>query len=345
MNFGNDDGRSPFEQSAHSFFSRLQEGKLPPGSGFLVIGVVVLLLVIFATGGSFYSVRTEETAVVLRLGRYLCTNGPGLHFKLPFGIDYVEFVPTGRISKQEFGFRTSRTTTRSEYADESFDAESLTLTGDLNVVDVEWIVQYQISDPYKFVFRIEDPTSGIRDMSEAVVRRVLGGLDVNKILSDRSIIAVQIHQELQKLLDSYDIGIKVMTVEFQEVNPPGPVKDAFNDVNEAEQQKAALIFQAREQYNKEVPHARGVASQTIAAAEGYAMERLNRAKGETQRFLDLLAEYHKAPEVTKQRLYLETIEEVLPRMREFYVLDTKDGAGMQFLPHLPLRGTEQGVTP
>jgi len=315
------------------------KNKFSPNKGVLPVLILVLVL-IFAGFTSFYQVDTEETGVVLRFGKFSGFAEAGLHFKLPFGIEQVYLVPTGRVLKEEFGFRTVNPGVRTTYSKGGFDEESLTLTGDLNVSDVEWIVQFQIADPFKYIFRIKDPVGTIRDISEAMVRKAIGNTDVTEVLTtERAALAGAIQQDLQTILNHYDIGVRIVTVKFQDVNPPGPVKDAFNEVNEAEQQKESLIFQAREQYNREVPKARGEAKRAIQEAEGYAVERVNKAKGETNRFLALLTEYRKAPEVTRKRIYLETMEEVLPRLEETYIMDAKSVGA---LPLLPLRKSLEG---
>ena len=312
-------------------------GKKPPRKAILAIGLG--LLVLWGATSSFFKVNTEETGVVLRFGKFSRFAQPGLNFKLPFGIDDVYLVPTGRNFKEEFGFRTVTPSIRSVYSKENMDDESLTLTGDLNVSDLEWIVQFQIADPFKFLFRIKDPENTIRDIAEAVVRKVVGNSNVTEVLTtDRALLASLIQKDLQSILNDYDIGIRIVTVKFQDVNPPDPVKAAFNEVNEAEQQKESLIFQAREQYNREVPKARGVAKSKILEAEGYAVERINRSQGEAKRFSALLAEYQKAPEVTRRRFYLETMEKVLPKVGEIYVMDKE---GTSALPLLPLRQFEK----
>ncbi len=305
-----------------------------PGNKAL-FAILATILVVFAASGSFFKVDTEETGVVLRFGQYAYSAEPGLHFKLPFGIDRVYLVPTGRVLKEEFGFRTVQAGVRSTYSTERFDEESLTLTGDLNVSDVEWIVQYQVVDPLRFLFNIRHPQETIRDITEAVVRKVVGNSNVTEVLTtERAQLAEAVEKELQQTLKTYEMGVRIVTVKFQDVNPPEQVKAAFNEVNESEQQKESLIFQAREQYNQQVPKARGVARSTILEAEGYAVERINMAEGEAARFLALLTEYRKAPEVTRRRLYLETMEQVLPKLQEVYIMDSK---GTAALPLLPLR--------
>jgi membrane protease subunit HflK len=321
------------------------KGNRPPLQALLVLLLVLLLAV--GLYSAFYKVDTEETGVLLRLGRFVGFVDPGLHMKLPFGIDQVRAVQTGRVLKEEFGFRTvdSRASrnNRTVYTKRGLENESLTLTGDLNVTDVEWIVQYQVSDPFKYLYRIHEPGDTIRDISEAMVRKVIGNANVAEVLTtERALLAATIQKDLQATLNSYDIGVRIVTVKFQGVLPPGPVKAAFNEVNEAEQQKESLIFQAREQYNREVPKARGVAKRTIQEAEGYAIERINQARGETARFVELLGEYRKSPQVTRQRLYLETLEQVLPKMKEIYIMDP-DASGP--LPLLNLRDTSKGGKP
>jgi len=302
--------------------------------------LIVIILIVFGGYSSMYEVDTEETGVVLRFGKFSGFVEPGLHFKLPFGIDQIYLVQTGRVLKEEFGFRTVKPDVRTTFTKKGLEEESLTLTGDLNVSDVEWIVQFQIADPYKFIFRIKDPVETIRDIAEAMVRRSIGNANVTEVLTtERAKLANDIEVSLQATLNQYDIGVRIVTVKFQDVTPPDPVKAAYNEVNESEQQRESLIFQAREQYNREVPRARGEAKKVLQEAEGYAVERVNKARGETNRFLALLTEYRKAPSVTRSRIYLETLEEVLPRLEEIYVMDDKSGG---ILPLLPLRKSLEG---
>lgn len=325
------------ERKINEFIARFK-GQKPPLKVFA--GIFLVLLLVFGVNSSFYQVGTEETGTVLRFGQFTGFAQPGLHFKLPFGIDTVYLVKTGRVMKEEFGFRTVQPGLRPTYSKEGLNEEALTLTGDLNVSDLEWIVQYQIADAFKYLFRIKDPQSTIRDVAEAAVRKAVGNSNVTEVLTtERALLAGAIEKDLQAILNSYDIGVRIVTVKFQDVNPPESVKAAFNEVNEAEQEKESLIFQAREQYNREVPKASGVAKSAILEAEGYALERINQAKGEAGRFLALHAEYRKAPEVTRERLYLETLETILPRLEEIYIMDEK-GSGA--LPLLPLRSPKEG---
>lgn len=316
--------------------------KLNPKKGMASLLVIILaIVVVIGAASSVYKVDTEETGVVLRFGKFTKFTNPGLQFKMPFGVDQVYLVPTGRVLKEEFGFRTVTPGVRSTFTTRGLEEESLTLTGDLNVSDIEWIVQFQVSDPFKYIFRIKDPMGTIRDISEAMVRKIVGNATVTQVLTtERAVLADQIEQSLQNILDQYDIGVRIVTVNFQDVNPPDAVKDAFNEVNESEQQKESLIFKAREQFNREVPRARGEAKRIVQEAQGYAVERINKALGETNRFSALLIEYQKAPEVTRKRIHIETMEEVLPNLDEIYIMDKKIGG---LLPLLPLRATTGGA--
>jgi membrane protease subunit HflK len=280
------------------------------------------VLIAAAAYASVYTVAPEETGVIQRFGRYVRVTGPGLHFKLPFGIETVGKVKTGRNFQMEFGYRTVEAGVRSRFTERGFKEESLMLSGDLNVVDLQWTVQYKIGDPKDFLFQVKDVDSAIRDMSESVMRRVVGNRLFDFVLTvGRAEIADRVKVEMQKVLDSYRTGIQVVNVKMQNVTPPGPVEAAFNEVNEAEQERESKINQAQAAYNREIPKAKGSALQTISQAEGYALERVNLAKGDANRFLDVLKEYRQAKDVTKRRLYLESMDQLLNRVGEIYVID------------------------
>lgn len=290
--------------------------------------VVLIALAIavlgFAALSSFYTVQPEEEAVVKRFGRVVSTQGPGLHFKLPFGIDTATPVPTQRVLKEEFGFRTAiGTDRRAQYSkDRSHRGESLMLTGDLKVIDVEWVVQFQIADANKYLHRARDPRQTLRDVSESVMRRIVGNSLGSDVLTEKRVqVANQARREIQSILDSFDVGIHIGTVELQDVTPPEMVKPAFNEVNQAEQERERLVNEAEKRRNQVVPRAEGEAMQIIAEAQGYAAERVNRARGEAERFSAILAEYKNVPEVTRQRMYLEMIDQVLPRLGHVYVME------------------------
>lgn len=301
----------------------------------LVIGAIVVIVVLIGLWTSFFTVQPEEEAVVKRFKRVVSVEPPGLHFKLPFGIDRAHLVPTARVLKEEFGFRTASLGERTQYRkDADHRSESLMLTGDLKVIDVEWVVQYRISDPEKWLHHVRNPESTIRDLSEAVMRRIVGNSLGSDVLTEKRVqVARQARVELQQIMDDFDAGVEIRTIELQDVTPPEPVKPAFNDVNEAEQERETLINQALKRRNEVIPRARGEAAQVEAEAEGYAAERINRARGEAERFLAILDEYRHQPEITRQRLYLEMIDRVVPRLGRIVIME--DGQ-MSPLPLLNL---------
>jgi membrane protease subunit HflK len=291
---------------------------------------------------SWYTVQPEETAVVQRFGRVVRTAGPGLHFKIPLAIETVSLVPTARVLKEEFGFRTAVPGRRTQYESGDFSNESLMLTGDLNVIDVQWIVQYRIEDPVRYLFQVREQGETLRDIAEAVMRRVVGNRLGSDVLTvGRAAVATEVKEEMQKILSDYQTGIRIITVELQDVTPPDPVKPAFNEVNEARQDRERMINQAQEEANKVIPKARGEAKQSIAEAEGYATERVNRAQGEASRFLAVLEEYERVPRVTRRRLYLEATSEMLGKAKGVYIVDSDQRA---LVPWLPL-GSPSGEGP
>jgi membrane protease subunit HflK len=285
----------------------------------MVIGVV---LVLWAAFSSFYTVQPEERAVVKRFGQVTGISDPGLHFKMPFGVDAVQIVATERVLKEEFGFRTlDSSTDRTRFDTGEYPDESLMLTGDLNIIQVEWVVQYRIEDPVQFLYGMRNPVQTLRDLSESVMRRIVG----NRIGSDvltvgRVDIANTARDEIQTAMDRYENGIRIITVELQDVVPPLRVQPAFNEVNEARQELERMINDATRQANEAIPRAEGTAKRTIAEAEGYATERVNRALGEAARFTSVLAEYRSVPDVTRSRLYLETLNTVLPQIGSVIVV-------------------------
>ncbi|HEY8509857.1 MAG TPA: FtsH protease activity modulator HflK [Steroidobacteraceae bacterium] len=306
----------------------------PSGPSRGVLGIVaVVAVVIWAVFSCFYTVQPEERAIVKRFGDVIRVSDPGLHFKLPFGIDRIQVVATERVLKQEFGFRTEASDEegRTRYSDRDFPEESLMLTGDLNIIDVEWVVQYRISDPVKYLYSMREPTRTLRDISESVMRRVVGNRIGSEVLTTARVeISALARDEIQAAMNKYDNGIHIITVELQDVVPPRRVQPAFNEVNEARQERERMINEATKKANEAIPRAQGEANRIIAEAQGYATERVNRALGEAQRFTAVLQEYRAAPEVTRSRMYLETLNEVLPRIGT--VLVVQDGQ----IPPLPL---------
>jgi len=285
--------------------------------------VIVALLVLLGLPTLIYSIGPDEVGVVQRFGKYNGLTDPGLHTKLPYGIDKVTPIKVKKIFKEEFGFRTAVAGVRSVYAKRQYLDESLMLTGDLNILDVRWIVQYRVSDPVKLLFKTKDPRDNVRDMAEVVMRRLCGDYSVDEVLTTkREEIAAEAQVDLQELQDKYQTGIQIVTVKLLDVNPPDEVKPAFNEVNEAKQEKEQLINEAWEQYNKAIPRAKGEAQRTIRQAEGYKLDRVNRAKGESERFAVTWEAYKKAPEITSKRLYLEAMSEVIPKAKNKYVVDS-----------------------
>jgi membrane protease subunit HflK len=310
-------------------------GQLPSfslrGRGGLFARIGLILLAAIVLFSTYYQVNADSVAVVQRFGAFDRTTDPGPHLKIPL-IETVTIVPVQRQLKAEFGFKTSLAGVRSEFVqNDETKIESLMLTGDLNVAVVEWIVQYKVKDPYKYLFKVRSldiparrgETTTFRDMNEAVMREVVGDHSVNEVLTvGREKIQVDAKNLLQQLCDRYETGVEVLQVVLQDVNPPDPVKPAFNEVNQAIQEKERLINEAWADYNQTVPNARGEAERVVRAAEGYALERINNARGDVARFINIYDEYRKAPDVTRKRLYLETLNEVLPKTGRKLIIDS-----------------------
>lgn len=302
-------------------FNQMRPPNVSPG--MIKYGVIILFVVIFLFS-SFFTISPEEVGVILRFGKFDRTVSPGLNFKMPLGIETLYKVPVQRQLKEEFGFRTESAGVHTRYSSGTFLDESLMLTGDLNAAVVEWIIQYRIKDPYMYLFKVRGTQNTLRSMTEAVMREVVGDRTVNEVLTvGRQEISNTVQAKLQGLCDNYETGIKIDQVVLQDVNPPDRVKPSFNEVNEAQQEKEKLINQARSEYNKVIPKARGEAEKVLQEAEGYYTERLNKAKGEADRFNSLFFEYRKAKEVTRQRLYLETMNRILPKVGKKLIIDDK----------------------
>ena len=297
-------------------------------------GVLLLLLLLVALWSSFFTVEPEQVGVVLTFGKYSHEVDPGLRFKLPYPLQTVIKVPVQRQLKEEFGFRTQTVGVRSTFTTSKDEAQML--TGDLNVVIVEWTTQFRVSEPYKFLFKVRNLRETFRDMNQAVMRAVVGDRSVTEVLTiGRQEIASEVEVRLQELCDQYETGLKIEQVVLQDVNPPDEVKPSFNEVNQAQQERERMINEARTAFNRVIPKARGEAQQTIQEAEGYATDRVNRAKGDATRFRALLEAYRKATEVTRRRIYLETMQQILPGVQRTLVLD-KDLKSL--VPLLSLQG-------
>lgn len=316
----------------NEIFNKLRNMKFPGGP------LLILLVAIIALATSMvYTIDLDEVGIVQRFGRYVRIEQPGLNFKFPAGIEKVTKVKIKRIYKEEFGAGVA-TEGRRFMTDSEGAGVSLMLTGDLNVAVVPWIVQYRIRDPYNFLYRVRDVRSLLTDMSEATMRLVVGDRSINEVISKREEIALKAQEVLQEEMNEAQAGIQIVTIEMKRTNVPGPVQPSFNEVNQAVQEKEQTIYQAREEYNKAVPAAKGEAERIIEAAEGYNLSRINRAQGDAARFKSQYDAYAKAKDVTRRRLYLETIGSMLPKLGQKYIVDADQ---RNLLPLLNL-GKESG---
>lgn len=307
--------------------NRYDFSKFPKGSIWWIGLIVVVILIGFT---SYYTVDPQETAVVQRFGKFVRTADAGLHFKIPFGIETVRKVVTGRVLQREYGYRTIEPGIRSRFAEKGYEEESRMLSGDLNVIDLQWTVQYKVRDPMDYLFQVQDVESTLDDISESVMRRIVGNRYVDEVLTvGRASVADMAETEIQEIIDQYKTGLQITMVKLQNANPPDPVKQAFNEVNEAQQEKERMINEAQQVYNQKIPRAKGEARQKITQAEGYALERVNKAQGEVARFSDILTEYEKAPEVTRSRMYLEAFADFSSKIDRLIVID---GSQQNLLP-------------
>ncbi|HUV49441.1 MAG TPA: FtsH protease activity modulator HflK [Anaerolineae bacterium] len=328
-------GRGGMPPNVDELVKKIKEFKLPGGP------IIILILIALFFGSSmFYTIGVDEVGIVQRFGKYIRTSQPGLNFKLPSGIEKITKVKIKRVYKEEFGFRSPESDLRERFQTDSENENlSLMLTGDLNVGLVPWIVQYRIKDPYEYLFKVQNAPKLLRDMSEAAMRLVVGDRSINEVITKREEIAIDARNVLQKEMDNAEAGISIVTIEMKRTNVPEPVQSSFNKVNQAVQEKEQMIYKAKEDYNKAIPAARGEADRTIQAAEGYALDRINRAKGDSERFTAVYKEYIKAKDVTKRRLYLEAIQELLPKLGHKYIIDSEQ---KNFLPLLNL-GKQNGA--
>ena len=299
----------------------------------IVIGALLIVLLIAVLLTSSYTVGAESEGVVLRFGKFFKTVEPGLHFKLPLGIDAVTVLPIRRQLKLEFGFSTAGYTNPIQAGQDPEEEKSM-VTGDLNAALVEWVVQYRIEDPRQYLFDVRNPEGTLRDLSEAAMREVIGDRTVDELITiGRQDIEIEALARMQELSKRYHLGIRVDQVQLKNVNPPSQVQASFNEVNKAQQDRENAINIANGEYNKAVPKAKGQADQTIRGAEGYRFKRVNEAEGDVAAFSAVLQQYVKAPEITRTRLYLETMSEVLPLMGQKIIIDE---SLRQLLPILPL---------
>lgn len=313
-----------------------EPGKLRLNPVKILFGVIA---VVAALGlfSCFYQVPINSEAIVQRFGKFQDITQPGLHFKLPWGIDQVTLVETKRQLKLEFGYGSAGATNHFQFNldDEEMEMEKNMVTGDLNAAVVEWVVQFHISDARAFVFNFLEPQATLRDLSESVMREVVGDRTIDEVLTiGRQEMEVKALERLQQIASTLNMGVHIDQVQLGNVNPPLQVKDSFDEVNRAQQQREAAINAANGEYNRVIPEARGKAEQSVSQAEGYATERTNRAEGDATRFIALLTEYQKAPEVTRKRIYLETLSELLPTVPGKVIVDDQVP---QFLPLMQLK--------
>jgi len=315
-------------------------GKVTPN---VVIGVLGFILVLIMLLTSVFIVDQKEQGVVLRFGRFNRLTEPGLHMKLPFGIERKYKVPTQMVLKDEFGFRTERAGVSTVYSALDFPEESIMLTGDLNIVDVEWIIQYRIKEPVNWLFRVENQRKTIRDISQSVINLLVGDRAILDVIgAERANIEQQGMDMMNELFDRYELGIRVTAVKLQNIVPPaGAVQEAFEDVNKAIQDRSRLINEGKQAYNEAIPRAKGEAEQIIQQAQGYAVQRVNRAEGDVARFENVLEEYNRNPEVTRTRLYFEMFEDVFAGTEDTTLIDRNL---RNFVPFKSLSG-QQGGTP
>ncbi|MEK7705558.1 MAG: FtsH protease activity modulator HflK [Myxococcota bacterium] len=314
--------RDPFQDPAFA----AQEAARWAKQNRSTVGIaVVVALAAIGAWTAYYQVEAQEVGVILRFGKHIGNAEPGPHFKIPFGVDEVIKVPVGRSLKMEFGFRTVRADMQSEFdRDSQSQSEAEMLTGDRNVAITEWIVQYRIQSPEKYLFNFREIEATLRLMSEATMRAVIGDHSIDEALTvGREAIEIEAKEALAELNKRYDTGIVIMQVKLQEVDAPESVRPALREVEEAKQERERAVNDAWAEYNKVIPQARGAASQSLEAAEGYRVERVNQAEGDAGRFRALETEYRKAPKVTRTRLYLEALGEILPRAKHKVLVDSK----------------------
>ena len=311
------------------------------GSLFRGVGILALVGIVLLVYTSYYTVPSDSVGIVQRFGKYIKEESSGLHFKLPFGADVVTIVPVKRQLKQEFGFATAGATNPAQSRSDTQN-QSQMVTGDLNAALVEWVVQYRISEPKLYLFDVRNPGETLRDLSESVMREVVGDRTVDEVITiGRQEIEDEALAKMQMLTAKYGIGVSIDQVQLKNINPPKPVQESFNEVNQAQQEKERLINEARRDYNKVIPLAEGEKDQRIRAADGYRLKRINEAEGDAARFNSILTEYLKAPEVTRRRIYIETLQEVLPGVESKIVVDE---SAQQILPIMHLQNST-GVKP
>lgn len=317
---------------------------MPSGKPRNIFFIAGLALLAWGAWSAYYTVPSDSVAVVQRFGKYLQEVPPGLHFKIPMGVDIATIVPVKRQLKQEFGFATPGASDPYQSpSPRDASRETEMVTGDLNAALVEWVVQYRISNPQNYLFEVREPSKTLRYVSESVMREVVGDRTVDEVITiGRQEIEVEALTKMQALATKYAMGISIDQVQLKNINPPQPVQESFNEVNQAQQEKEKLINEARRDYNKVIPLAEGEKDQRIREADGYRLKRVNEAEGDAARFSALLTEYQKAPEVTRRRIYVETLEDVMPGLRSKIIVDEQ---ARSILPLLNLDPPPVGAKP
>ncbi len=323
----NQSGKPP---QIDDFMKKLNGMKMSKGPIFIILLLVAALVL----STMVYTVEIEAVGIVRQFGKYVRTEKPGLHFKLPAGIEKVTPVKVDRIQREEFGFTSTRSGSGKRQPSEMSNRNvALMLTGDLNVALVPWIVQYKIKEPVNYLFKVQNVRQLLRDMSESAMRLVVGDRSIDEVISKRDDIAQEARAVLQQEMDKAETGIRIVTIEMKRTNVPGAVQPSFNEVNQAIQEKEKMIYQAKEEYNKAIPAALGEKERVIKAAEGYRLDRINRAEGDAARFTSVYNEYVNARDVTRRRLYLEMLRDLFPKLERKYIIDSDQ---KNFLPLLNL---------
>src|SRR6266550_2392987 len=296
-----------------------------------VIACVGLVMVLFTLLFGFVSIPANSVGVKTRFGAYEAIVNPGLAYAIPH-VDEIRIVPTQRLLKLEFGFSSPNSTNPYQGDPQPEDTETM-ITGDLNTALVPWVVQYRITDPKLYLFGVREPEQTLRDLSESVMREVIGDRTVDEVLTiGRHDIETASLKRLAELCSDYKLGLQIQQVQLATVRPPAVVQAAFNEVNQAQQEKQTAINQAWAVYNDAVPNASGRAKERLKQAEAYAFRRVNQAKGDAEKFTLLLSEYRKAPEVTRRRIYLEQMQAILPALQKKVIVDDSLKNILQMLP-------------
>lgn len=298
------------------------------------ISIIIIIIVVIWILSGIYTVAPNEVGVVKRFGKFVYTTTPGVHYRFPYPIESVLKVKVDEVKKMEIGYMTVSMGPPARYRD--IPEESLMLTGDENIVSIQFILQYKIKDAINYLFDVRDVRETVKDAAEAAMREVVGKINIDEVLTVKKFQVQQDVKNLtQKILDSYKTGVLIQVVQLQDVHPPKSVIEAFRDVASAKEDKIKIINESEGYRNDILPKAKGGASKIVNEALAYKEAKIKGAKGDTSRFIQILKEYRKAKNITKTRLYIETMEEVLPSVKKIII---EDKTGKNVLPILPLEG-------